>query len=106
MSRRTKKPDKDVRHILEALQAEYGAKHPRATIDAYRYNPAAIRVRITDPDFAGQDRIEREDHIESILEQLPEELRADISWLILVTPEERKQSPASLLFDDPTPSRL
>ena len=106
-SKRTtkKKHDKDVKQILDALEA-YTAHHPRAVVEAYRRNSASIRVRIVDPDFKGIDRIDREVPVWAILDTLPEEVKADISMLVLVTPPEAKKSGASLEFEDPAPSLL
>lgn len=97
------KPDKVVRQIEDVLRAEYGAKHGRADIQVYRLNSSSIRIRIIDPDFATKDLEERENAIWPILKTLPEEVRADISFLLLLTPAERKTSFGSMEFDDPAP---
>ena len=51
MANRNHRNDPYVRQILELLKQDYGMRHPKAKIDAYRVNPAAIRVRIIDPDL-------------------------------------------------------
>jgi hypothetical protein len=91
---------------MQTLQNEYGAKHPRARIEAYRYNPASIRIRIIDPDFKNLGVLDRETLVEPILDDLAEDIRAEITILLLLTPEESKTSFGSIEFDDPTPSRL
>ncbi|SRR5216683_1829656 len=106
MARRSRKSDPGVQRILETLRSEYGTKHARAKIEAYRYNPASIRVRIVDPDFRNQGILEREAVVDHILRTLPEDIQADITILLLLTPEESKASFGSMEFDDPTPSRL
>jgi hypothetical protein len=106
MPPRRAKTDKFVQRILETLRTGYGEKHPKATIEAYRYNPASIRVRIIDPEFRDKDILEREEVVDRILETLPEEVRAEITILLLLTPKERQTSLGSMEFDDPTPSRL
>lgn len=106
MVARRKKTDEYVKRIMDTLRAEYEPKHPKAKIEAYRYNPASIRVRIIDPDFAGKDLVARDEMVWPIVELLPEEVRAEITLLLLITPRERDTSFGSMEFDDPTPSRL
>jgi stress-induced morphogen len=104
MAKGTKKPGKDVQRILDTLQEHYKPEHPKAKIEAYRYNPASIRIRIIDPDFARKDLVERENMVWPLLEGLPEEIRADIIFLLLLTPKESKTSFGSMEFDHPTPA--
>jgi len=101
-----KKTDRNVRKVIELLQSRYGADHPGAVIEAYRYNPSSIRIRIIDSDFRGLGRIERDNIVWPILESLPEDIRSDITALLLVTPEEKPDSLMNQEFDDPSPSRL
>ena len=101
-----KKIDRYVRQILETLRREYGAAHSKAKIEAYRYNPASIRIRIIDPDFKGMDRVQRDDLVSAILDTLPEDVRAEITVLLLLTPQERKTSPMSQEFENPAPALL
>ncbi|REJ85812.1 MAG: hypothetical protein DWQ34_21460 [Planctomycetota bacterium] len=61
-----------------------------------------LRVRVTDGRFQGMSRIDRADLIESELQDLPDELQASITMLVLVTPDERSTSLLSLEFDDPS----
>ena len=106
MAKRKPKADAYVRQILEALEAGYGADHPRAVIEAYRYNPASIRIRIIDPAFKGLGLLAREEKVWPIIEGLPDDVKADISVLLLIPPEERKTSLMSEEFDDPAASHL
>src|SRR5437660_180346 len=105
MATRTKKTDPHVQQILDALQDQYGAKHPKAEIEAYRYNSASIRIRIIDPDFAGKDLVEREEMVWPIIEALPDNVRSEITVLLLLPPKERKHSLLSTEFDERTRSR-
>ena len=99
--------DAYVRQILEALRREYLPIHPQARIDAYRYNPASIRVRIIDPCFEGRPITQRDDEVRQLLRRnLPEDVRADINLLLLLAPGETKKSPANLEFEDPIPAEL
>src|SRR5713101_7467246 len=106
MATKGKKTDGKVQKVLDALRKGYGASHPKAKIEAYRYNPCSIRVRIIDADFAGKGLGEREEIIWPIVESLPEHVRMEVSILLLITPSERKRSLGSMEFDDPTPSLL
>jgi hypothetical protein len=102
---RAKRPDKVLKQIVQALEA-YAEEHPAAEIETYRQNSVSVRVRVIDPAFAGQSRSRREVELWRILEQLPQDVLADVSLLLLLTPDEAKTSWANLEFEDPVPSRL
>lgn len=102
---RVKRPDPTLRRFVKALE-KYAAAHPRARIEAYRHTSVSIRVRIIDPDFEGRTRVEREDEIWPLFEDLPEDFVSQLSLLLLLTPQEARKSFASLEFDNPVPSRL
>jgi hypothetical protein len=102
---RGKRPDKVLKQIVQALEA-YRADHEAAEIETYRQNSVSVRIRVIDPAFAGQSRSRREEELWRILEQLPQDVLADVSLLLLLTPEEAKTSWANLEFEDPVPSRL
>ncbi len=104
MAIQKKGEDKYVRAIREKLVAAYAAQHPRAKVDVRRYNSASVRVRIIDPDFAGYSRTARDTLVWAALDDLPEDTIAEISLLVLLTPEEAKTSVMNLEFDNPTPS--
>jgi hypothetical protein len=81
--------------------------------DAYRYNPASIRVRVVDPRFEGLSAEKRDALVEPHLDKLPERTQADIMSLFTFAPSELQQSPKTLRefllnteFDDPSPSML
>lgn len=65
-----------------------------------------MRIRIIDPAFAGLSRAEREEEVWAALDNLPDDAIAEISLLLLLTPDEAKKSFASYEFDHPIPSRL
>jgi hypothetical protein len=102
---RTKRPDPILRQIVEALK-EYDKAHPAAQIETYRQNAVSVRIRVIDPDFAGLGRAEREEELWTLFNRLPEDVVAEISLLLLLTPEEAKSSFANMEFDNPIPSRL
>jgi hypothetical protein len=105
MAKRTVK-DAATKQIERALAEQYLPNHPRASLTVYRYNSASIRVRVVDPDFEGQDLVERETEIFPIIRKLPDDLQDQITMLFLVTPHESERSTLSAEFDHPTPSRL
>src|SRR5260370_36597536 len=99
MATAAKDTDDYSRRIKQVLSERYKALHRKSKIEAYRFNPASVRVRVIDPDFAGKGIPERENEVWAILETLPEEVRSDISVVLLITPEERKQSFMSTELD-------
>ena len=88
VSRRRSK-DTTLQAIREALKP-YEASHARARVEFKRQNSVSVRVRILDPDFEGLDRAAREDRVWALLDKLPAEVRADITMLLLLTPDEAK----------------
>lgn len=102
---RAKRLDPILRQIVNVLR-EYAADHPQAEIEAYRQNSVSVRIRILNADFAGRRRTQREEEVWAVLNKLPEDTLAEISLLLLLTPEEAKTSFASSEFDDPIPSKL
>jgi|SRR5947209_2358861 len=93
---------------VEKILAEHFPDHPpKYPPLAYRYNSASIRVRVVSRRFSGKDRIERSELVYPILEKnLPEETWQDITLIVLLAPEEIKDSLMNLEFENPTPSSL
>jgi hypothetical protein len=85
--------------IADALR-KYASAHPNAQVDVYRYSPVSVRARVIDQDFHGQSRSERHRTVWPLLSSLDEEILGDLTLLILLTPEERERSIASLDFDN------
>lgn len=82
-------------------------------VDAYRYNAAAIRVRIIDPRFEGLRDEQRLALVEPPLERLPERTQADILTLFVFAPSELveptrnfRKFAQNVEFVDYTPSML
>ena len=82
-------------------------------VDAYRYNPASIRVRVIDSRFEGRSPEERDAMVEPHLDQLPEGTQADIMSLFTFAPSELEETPKTFRgflinteFEDPSPSML
>lgn len=77
-----------------------------ADVTAYRYNSASIRIRVIDSKFEGLTRSEREELVMPLLEKLPEETQADITILLLLAPNEAKESMMNVEFEYPSPTSL
>ena len=97
--------DAVIEQMMEALRA-YESDHPTSRIALYRQNQCSVRVRIIDPDFTGQDRVERHADVWRYLDVLPDDTVADLSSLTLITPDEIPTSFANMEFEDPVPSGL
>jgi hypothetical protein len=102
---RTKRPDPVMKQIGKSLKP-YDDAHPTANIELDRRNNVSVRIRIIDQDFRGKSRAEREKEIWPLFDVLPEDAVADITMLLLITPEEQEESLASFEFDHPTKSRI
>jgi hypothetical protein len=102
---KVKRPDPYLAQIISALE-NYDHMSPKANVQAYRQNSVSVRIRIIDPTFKGKSRAEREEKVWAILERLPKDVVAEISMLLLLTPEEAKNSYGSQEFDDPIPSPI
>lgn len=106
MSDRESKKTPETRRIEQVLKGEF------PNVEAYRYNSAAIRVRVIDPRFAGKSIGERDAMVAPLLDRLPEETQGDIMLLLTLTPEEsrpdahNRDSLVNLEFEDPLPSML
>jgi stress-induced morphogen len=90
----------ETRDVEQALQQHF------SQADAYRFNPASIRVRVVDDRFKGKDVEERDEMVERVLTQLPEGTQRDIINLLTIYPGETADSlRAQLLnleFEDPS----
>ena len=98
----------ETRAVEEALK-----KAGFEQVDAYRYNPASIRVRVIDKRFDGMPREKRDELVEPHLDKLPERTQADIVTLYTFAPSELQQTPKTFRefmlnteFDNPSPSML
>ena len=70
-------PDDAVERLAAALQV-YEQSHEAAACFVYRYNPAAIRVKIIDPTFHGRSKGEWHDDVWGFLQGVPEDIFAQI----------------------------
>jgi len=65
-----------------------------------------IYIRVIDPDFAAVNRGDRHEILWQFLEPLADDDQSQVSLLLALTPEETKNSFASLEFDHPVPPIL
>ena len=96
----------DKLHAVVAELERFQADHPASAIDAYRYGRYTVRVRIVSPAFQGMTRGDRVQLVWPYFDPLDEETLSDVSTLLLLTPDEKATSIASLEFDNPQPPVL
>jgi stress-induced morphogen len=101
------KIERDADEAVEqiAISSEkYEQVHRGAEGFAYRYNPAAIRVKIVDTRFHGLSKGERHDLAWQFLSCVSEDVLAQVSVLLCLAPGESALLHAE--FDDPSRSYL
>lgn len=91
---------------IRAVLADYVRDHGKAKIDIQRQNNVSIRIRIIDPDFKGMDRVDRDTALWKFLDHLPDDVISNVTFLLLLTPDETAKSLANMDFENPIPSRL
>jgi len=88
VSRRNGKKTKETRTIESLLKEhfpDYPKKYPPL---ACRYSPYSIRVRLVHDAFRGKGLADRDDLVLPIIRKLPEKTQADITMLLLFSPDE------------------
>lgn len=103
MAKIVRNSDEAVEQVAATLE-KYEQSHPGAEGFVYRYNPAAIRVKIVDTRFHGLLKGERHDLAWQFLSCLPEDVLAQVSVLLCLAPGESALLHAE--FDDPPHSYL
>ncbi len=107
MPKKSKQKNAQTREIEKLLRAHFSDYPPEYPPEAYRYNPASIRVRVVSDRFSGKNRVERSEMVYPILEKnLPEDTWQDITVILLLAPDEVEDSFMNREFEKPTPSRL
>jgi hypothetical protein len=84
----------------------YDDVHPKANIELDRRNNVSVHIRIIDPEFGGKSLAEREEEVWPLFEVLSEDAVADVTMLLLITPEEQGESLANFVFEHPTKSMI
>lgn len=100
MRTKTRSKSRDASLIKRMLRPHF------ENVAAYRYNAASIRVRVLDRCFARLSRAHREELVLPLIQRLPEKLQADITFLVLLSPDEVATSLLNLEFENPRPSQL
>lgn len=94
----------------ETRRVEAALSEKFEQVDVYRYNSAAIRVRVVDSQFKKLTREPRVDLVEPVLDTLDRDTQAEILNLVLLYPGETEESihahMRNLEFENPTPSML
>ena len=88
--------------IKDVLSREF----PRGAVSVKKQNSVAWRVRIVDPRFAGLKTAERDKIVRPLLRLLPEAVQGDITFLLMLAPDEVQDSLMNLEFEHPTRSGL
>jgi len=88
MSRRNGKKAKETK-IIESLLKEHFPNYPKKYPPlACRFTPNSIRVRLVHDSFRGKGLADRDDIVLPIIGKLPEKTQADITMLLLFSPDE------------------
>ena len=95
--------DADEKTIRRALD-RYAKSSPGAKVTLMRYGKLLVRARIIDPAFRGLSTGSRQAKVWKYLEPLSEDTINCLSQLLLLTPQEAKDSFANREFDDPIPA--
>jgi len=105
MDEASKRRDADTKTIKQALGEVFSEA---ADIKAYRPGNYShvIRVRIVDAFFEGVAEDERLERVEKVIAELPEDVQADITMVLLLTPEEQAESVANAEFEHPSAPAL
>src|SRR5439155_9827278 len=87
---------------VRLIEKAFTSQFPNTRIKPY--NIASIRIRVIDDRFARKNRVEREKLVLPIIHSLPEDVQADIIFLLLLALGEQEESLVNLEFEQPTPS--
>lgn len=92
--------DPIMEEIGGAIRA-YTDAHPGAEADIHRYGNAIVQAWIVDPDFCGKSNSERLRAFWPLLDALDDEISAELTTLLLLTPEEKDEYAGHIDFDNP-----
>ncbi len=103
-----KQQDASTRRIFAALKRAFVDIPERIEDVVYRYNPAAIRIRLISEAFENLDDFARDRMVMQAMREVPKADRDDVSMILAFTTTEfeSRDSLVSLEFDDPSRSRL
>jgi hypothetical protein len=91
---------------VERLVDKHFPDCPKDFPRAYRYSPASIRVRIVDERFKEMNRSERWKMVMPLIRTLPEDIRQELTVLLLLSPDELSDSLMNREYEKPSPHQL
>jgi hypothetical protein len=98
--------DADTTRSSRSISLEAALRPHFAEVRAYQQNSRSIRARVIDPRFEGKSFTERERLVLPYLASLPIDVQADVTMLLLLTPDEVGESLVNLEFEQPLQSQL
>ena len=102
-----KRQDDSTRRVFGSLKRAFPDVPDDIAEVVYRYNPAAMRIRVISRSFAGLDDDGRDDAVMAALKELPKDVRDDVTMILAYTPDEVEEWDFMMKeFDDPGRSRL
>jgi stress-induced morphogen len=87
---------------VEQLIDKHFPNSPKNLPRVYRYSPVSIRARIVDDRFRGKNRSEREKMVQPLIRGLPDEVQEDLTILLLLAPDELKDSLMNREYENPS----
>lgn len=93
----------ETRDIEKRLNGKY------SLVECYRHHSASIRLLVIDPQFKNMNQVERFHLVEKQLLDLPQDLRDDINFQLLLAPGEEHDFRYAMRYQefvDETPSGL
>jgi len=90
-----KQRNTETRAVVSLLKKAF----PHAKVDAYRYSPVSIRLRVIDSRFRKMKGFDRIDVVSDVLESLPKVTRSHIMDIVPITPDEHRDKVWSLDYD-------
>ena len=79
----------------------YADAHPGAEAGVHRYSNSIVQAWVVDPDFCGKSATERRRSIRPLLDALDDEISAELTTLLLLTPEEKAEYADHTDFENP-----
>ncbi len=90
--------------VEATLKPQFGEQ-----VYCYRHNSVSLRLLIVDEAFRPLSQVERFNLIEPVLQQLPQEVQDDLTFVLLLAPGEERELRYGLRYQefvDETTSRL
>jgi hypothetical protein len=88
MPRRNGKKTRETKTIEEILKEHFPGYPKDYPPLAFRFSPESIRVRLVHDSFRGKTLSDRDDLVTPVIRKLPPKTQADITMLLLFSPNE------------------